>query len=98
MKRKASFHPHAEQELLETIRYYNLESPGLGDTFLNEVEWVLGSILEYPEAAIVVHAKVRRKLIRKFPYGILYSMAAEEIRVLAIMNQKRRPFYWRGRT
>jgi hypothetical protein len=30
----------------------------------------------------VVHAKVLRKLIRKFPYGILYSMAAGAIRPL----------------
>ena len=97
MKRKALFHFLAEQELLEATRYYNLESPGLGDIFLNEVEQALTSIVKHPEAAVVLRGKVRRKLIRKFPYGILYSVTPDGIRVLAIMNQKRRPFYWRSR-
>ncbi|MFY9269227.1 MAG: type II toxin-antitoxin system RelE/ParE family toxin [Candidatus Manganitrophaceae bacterium] len=98
MKRRASFHARAKQEILEATRYYNLESPGLGDIFLNEVERVLASILEHPEAAIVLRGKVRRKLLRKFPYGILYSVAPDGIRILAVMNQKRRPFYWQGRS
>jgi len=55
----ASFHALARQELLEATRYYNLESPGLGDTFLKEVERALASMLEHPEAASVIRGKVR---------------------------------------
>lgn len=94
----ASFHALARQELLEATRYYNLESPGLGDTFLKEVERALASMLEHPEAASIIRGKVRRKLLRKFPYGILYSVVPSGIRILAVMNQKRRPFYWQGRS
>ena len=38
MTRGISFHPLAEQELNDTASYYNAASPGLGATFLNEVE------------------------------------------------------------
>ena len=46
----------------------------------------------------VVHEGIRRRLCQRFPYGVLYSVGGDEIRVLAVMNLKRRPNYWVGRT
>ncbi len=97
MTRRISFHPLAEQELNEAASYYNAASPGLGTTFLDEVEHAVKQILEHPEAAPLVHRVVRRKLVRRFPYSVMYSVQTDMIRILAIANQKRRPFYWRGR-
>jgi plasmid stabilization system protein ParE len=48
--------------------------------YLKEVERALASILEHPEAVSVIRGRVRRKLIRKFPYGILYSVVPNGIR------------------
>lgn len=87
----------AEQELNEATAYYSAENPTLGRSFLDDIEYALGQILCFPEAAPLVNQSVRRKLLRRFPYSILYSIRADAIRVLAIANQKRRPFYWRGR-
>lgn len=81
----------------EAAKYYNLQRRGLGDAFLEEVNRLLQLILAHPEIAPPITKTVRRKLIRRFPYAILYSLRPDEVRVLAIMNQKRRPFYWRGR-
>jgi hypothetical protein len=92
MNRRVSFHPLAEQELNEAASYYEAGSPGLGATFLNEVEHAINQILEHPKAALLVNRVVRRKLVRRFPYSVMYS-----VQTLAIANQKRRPFYWRGR-
>lgn len=97
MTRRSSFHPLAEQELNEAASYYNTVSPGLGTTFLDEVERAVKQILEHPEAAPQVNRVVRRKLVRRFPYSVMYSIQTDTIRILAIANQKRRPFYWRGR-
>jgi toxin ParE1/3/4 len=89
MKRRLRFDSAAD--------YYDLESPGLGNVFLNEVEHALAQVTEFPEAATPVHAAVRKRLLSKFPYALLYSLRDDEIRVLAVAHQKRRPFYWRGR-
>jgi hypothetical protein len=35
--------------------------------------------------------------VPRFPYAVLYSIKPDRIRVLAVMNQKRRPMYWVGR-
>ncbi len=97
MSRQFSFHPVAEQELNEAAAYYEAESRGLGAAFLKEVEHAVQHVLGYPESAPLVNRLVRRKLVRRFPYAIMYSIIPKGIRILAIANQRRRPFYWRGR-
>jgi hypothetical protein len=37
-----------------------------------------------------------RRLVRRFPYAILYATRPGVVRVLAVMNLKRRPTYWVG--
>jgi len=97
MNRQVSFHAMAEQELHDAASYYNALRPELGQAFLDEAERAVTQILAYPEAALLVNCTVRKKLIRRFPYSIMYSLRTEGIRILAIAHQKRRPFYWRGR-
>ena len=97
MTRRIYFHEVAEQEFNEAASYYNAQSQGLASSFLDEVEHGIDQIREYPEAAPLVNRLVRRKLVRRFPYSIMYSVQPDGIRILAIANQKRRPFYWRGR-
>jgi toxin ParE1/3/4 len=97
MIRRISFHSMAEQEFNEATSYYGAESPTLAEAFLDDFEHALGQITRYPESAPLLNAVVRCKLLRRFPYSILYSLPPAEIRILAVANQKRRPFYWRGR-
>jgi plasmid stabilization system protein ParE len=94
---RVRFHRLAEQELNEAARYYDSGSPGLGAAFLDEIQKCIRSILTYPEAGAVLTGVVRRRLARRFPYAVLYSIKPEGIRVLALMNLKRRPTYWAGR-
>ena len=93
-----SFNPLAEQELNDAARYYELESQGLGAAFLREVERCCALIVEHPEAGHAIRGAVRRWLIARFPYAILYTLTPDVVRVVAVMNLKRRPGYWVGRT
>jgi plasmid stabilization system protein ParE len=65
--------------------------------FLSELERVTRQIENNPESAPRILKAVRRKLLRGFPYSVMYSIVDDSVRILAIANQKRRPFYWRGR-
>jgi plasmid stabilization system protein ParE len=91
------FHWLADRELNEAAQYYELESPGLGSSFLKEVDRCLRSIEEHPEAGPVLRGSVRRRLLRRFPYALLYKIKPSSIRILAVMNLKRRPTYWASR-
>jgi toxin ParE1/3/4 len=96
--KRVSFHELAERELNDAALYYEQERTGLGVKFLDEVERVISSMIRNPNAGKQVRGRVRRRISRKFPYGILYSVNADGIRILAIMNLKRRPLYWVGRS
>ena|SRR5439155_6283003 len=91
------FHRLADRELNEAAQYYELESAGLGSSFLKEVDRCLRLIERHPEAGAIVRGAVRRRLLRQFPYALLYKIRPDSIRILAVMNLKRRPTYWMGR-
>ncbi|MBS1914061.1 MAG: hypothetical protein JST22_18890 [Bacteroidetes bacterium] len=40
---------------------------------------------------------IRMKNLIRFPYWLVYSIRANEIRILAVAHQKKRPNYWRSR-
>ena len=92
-----SIHEVADIELKEAARYYESKVDGLGFAFLDEVERVVNLIRDNPESAPRIYKVVRRKILRGFPYSIMYSIVDDSIRILAIANQKRRPFYWQDR-
>ncbi len=40
---------------------------------------------------------IRRFLLRRFPYVIIYEIVSDEIHILAVAHTKRRPGYWKNR-
>ena len=94
---RLSFHRLAVCELDEAAHYYESRSTGLGTVFVNAVEACAESIRALPNSGRVMRGKIRRRLVRGFPYAIVYKTHDDRIRVLAIMHMKRRPTYWAGR-
>lgn len=84
----------AQQELDETVEYYNTESQGLGDEFLLEVLSSLDRISQFPEAWHPFTANSRRCQTRRFPYGIAYQIMELEILIVAVAHLHRKPSYW----
>jgi plasmid stabilization system protein ParE len=95
---RVTFNELAERELSDAAQYYEHEQPGLGVAFITEVRRCAEALAEHPESGPIVLGAIRRRLCQRFPYGLLYTVAGHELRILAIMNLKRRPWYWVGRT
>lgn len=91
------FHPQAEKEFNEAINYYEQKEQGLGADFAIEVQSAIGRMTALPEAWPVVEGEIRRTLVRRFPYGVLYSVEPQGIFVIAIMHLNRSPEYWKNR-
>jgi toxin ParE2 len=87
----------AQQELDETVEYYNAESQGLGDQFLLEVLSSLERIRKFPKAWQPFTQDSRRCQTHRFPYGIAYQTLESEILVVAVAHLHRRPGYWLDR-
>ena len=97
MSRRFSFHEAAELEIIAAASFLEAEQADLGQGLIDEVEQAIKQILTYPHSCQLVNRTVRRKVLRRFPYDIMYSVKPEVIRILALASQRRRPFYWRGR-
>jgi plasmid stabilization system protein ParE len=84
----------AELEMLDAARYYESQSPQLGVDFLEKVESAVRDVKQNPERWPVIRLDIRRRLVHRFPYGILYRVAPDEIVIVAVMHLHRRPDYW----
>lgn len=87
----------AEQEMLDAVAYYELQVHGLGADFLGKMESAISDIAENPERWPIVRFEIRRRLIHRFPYGLLYRVDPNEVVVLAVAHLHRHPAYWVGR-
>lgn len=91
------FLPEADLEFREATRYYESEAPGVGLAFVAELHRAAGDIAVFPLAAQMIRGGIRRKLLRHFPYNVLYSVEMDRILIVAVAHQSRRPNYWRSR-
>jgi toxin ParE1/3/4 len=88
----------AERELIDGALFYAREGNAeLGLAFVAEFERALGLLCDHPRLGPVWRGTTRRFLLQRFPYGIIYQVKSDEIRVIALAHQSRRPEYWRGR-
>ena len=94
---KAEFHQVASDEIIETTAYYEDEVPGLGSSFIAEVERVIVILCDQPKIGQRIGTEFRRILLAKFPYSLIYSIEPERIWVIAAAHHRRRPGYWRER-
>ncbi len=79
------------------MKYYESQQTELGFQFSLEVDKAVERIRANPEAGTPLSVKIRRRLLERFPYAIIYSLRPDRIRVLAVMHSSRRPGYWMGR-
>lgn len=77
--------------------FYEERTARLGADFTAEVESAIQSILQAPDRWRCLEDDVRRYLVRRFPYGILYTIEQDYVLILALMHLSREPGYWRHR-
>lgn len=91
------FHQAAKEELLSARDYYDDLVFGLGKSFILEIEKTINVNKRNPLAYPIIKQNIRKAVIMKFPYSILYIIEGDKIYLLAIMHQKRKPLYWKNR-
>ena len=95
--RKIRFLSPAEIEMLDAAAYYETRVPELGTDFLSTIEIAVLDLSDDPGKWPMIGKEIRRPILPRFPYSILYKIDPEEIIIVAIMHQKRRPNYWTNR-
>ena len=87
----------AELDLQETVTWYEEQRSGLGADFLKCFKEAMTYVSRYPNLYPVIHADIRRILIRRFPYGVFYLNEPDQIVIIGIVHDKRDPRVWKSR-
>ena len=94
---QARFLAPAEEEMLEAAAYYESCAAGLGRDFLGKVRNAVSDVENHPDRWPIVRFGVRRRLVHRFPYAVLYKHERNEIVIVAVMHLRRHPNYWIAR-
>jgi len=91
------FSKFAKLELEDAVRFYEAQYSGLGKRFKDEVRKSALRIAEYPTAWSSENSEIRKCILHKFPYKLLYSIERDHILILAVAHQHRKPNYLVGK-
>lgn len=92
---KIGFHKLAEREMLEARDFYDNLVFGLGKKFISDLEYIINLLRENPLMFPVKFDNYRTVPLRKFPYSIIFRLDKDdEVIILAVAHQKRKPNYW----
>jgi len=89
--------PEAEADLQAAYDWYQAKREGLGDEFLLVFDSAIKAIEAMPKSYPVIHNRIRRVLLRRFPFGVFFVVTDHNIVVLAVMHARRDRGTWRGR-
>jgi plasmid stabilization system protein ParE len=91
---RIEFSPEATTEFSDGVNYYERQMPGLGARFRADVRAALSRLRQWPLATQVERGEIRRMLLSRFPYKLLYSVESDHIYILALAHLHRAPAYW----
>lgn len=87
--------PAALAELNDAAGFYRGHTnAALGGAFVDEFERVTKLLLANPRLGSVSRNGVRQHAFHSFPYLLLYQIAGNELRIIAVSHQRRKPGYW----
>jgi hypothetical protein len=96
------FATEVPDELAQAALWYESKSHGLDIELLNEVEAILPLVGSRPCSFPRLQGadrrlEIRRALLGRFPYAMVFFVRPGGVRILAVAHAKRRPGYWLSR-
>lgn len=95
---RVAFHPEARTEYLNAVQYYAEQKSRIAENFVNVIESGISKLSEAPDRHKIIESPVRRFLVNRFPYAILYEIESDQVLIWAVMHCRRHPDYWKQRT
>lgn len=96
------YHREARVELRQAVYRGEDERSGRGVALEAAVEKVLRRLRRFPESAPLWPTQewphsVRRALVQKTPYVVVYAVFQDELIVIALAHTRQEPGYWNER-
>jgi plasmid stabilization system protein ParE len=89
MKYNVVFHPEAEEEFKEAVWWYGIQQVGLDLEFVRCIDDAIQKIKREPKLYPFEFENYRKKVVKRFPFKIIYELSDENIYVLAVFHSRR---------
>ncbi len=97
MAKPVEFHWAAAAELESAFDWYLEKDVQVASGFLDEVSRGIELIVAAPERWPLYQGNIRKFVLRRFPFLIMYREQAAAIQIIALAHARRRPDYWKRR-
>ncbi len=94
---EVSLHAAAEEEYEAALAWYLARSVRAADRFEAAVERAIEYVSTFPEASPLCDDRHRYYALRRYPYGLVYRVDGDRVRVIAITHNRQLPGFWAGR-
>ncbi len=91
---EVTLHPAAEAEYEVALGWYLERSARAAAGFEDAVDRVIEFIETFPEASPLCDDRHRYHSLRRYPYGIVYRIDGDKVRVVAITHDRQLPGFW----
>ena len=91
------YHRLAENELVESARFYEARRDFLGEGFLDLVEEAVAELRAQPAWGTPGKFGTRSWKVRRFPFRLVYLEQPRGIWIVAVAHLSRKPDYWLDR-
>ncbi|MDA0838400.1 MAG: type II toxin-antitoxin system RelE/ParE family toxin [Planctomycetota bacterium] len=88
----------AEVDIEEIYLWYESEGEGLGIAFFGRLADAISRIKDNPRIGTIdpdTSSEIRGVLLKRFPFTVCYTVNESEIVLLAVVDQRREPGYWK---
>ena len=87
--------PLAEGDIKEAYLWYLERNALIAQAFRTEVLGVIDKVEKAPLSKAPDDEGNRRRLLRRFPYSVVYELHGATVTILAVTHHRRQPNYWR---
>jgi len=76
----------AQRDIAEAHAWYESQRVGLGAEFMSALEDALDAIAANAERFAIMHADLRRALLKRFPYAVFYRTHPQGVIIVAVLH------------
>ena len=84
----------AESDLQDAFLWYQERNGLIAAAFREEAFDVIERIGKAPLGMPADEEGNRRRVLRRFPYSVVYELVEDTVTILAVTHHRRRPNYW----
>lgn len=86
----------ADREVNDAVGWYDQQGSNVSG-FLDDLDCAVRLAKTYPLLATQIEPEIRRRLLVRYPYSLIYGIHDDTLVIIAVAHHQREPRYWAER-